>query len=432
MKTSVKFPFLAGKIQKRLSGESLTHLLTGASATGLFLITLFFGLYRLGVPGLWFDEAFSVQLARQPLPLLMHIIFGPEPNMELYYLLLHFWLSVTGWLGLPAVEFVVRLPSAIFAAMGIVLVFLLGKRFLGFGTGFLGALLFLVNTLQLTYAQQTRAYALQLLLLCAGWYALFSALTVEEKASARRWWCGYTLAMLLAIYTHLFSVLILFAQIMAVIGIVLLPNCWRDRVRARLVGLGLCIGLIGVGSLFLLPTILGGAKTGWLPVPQWHDFYHLFDTISGYRRSYLLVYTGLCAGSIGLLVLGWIFSSRLLAADKRPAWLNGIVRWLPSEQVWPLIWSLSCWMLLPILMSYAISQTSVRLFSARYLVTITTPFFLLIGFCITRIPWRNYTYSDSATLSGSRSSLCTYLLYQCADRGLEYCDALGTDSLSGG
>src|SRR5713226_4321396 len=65
----------------------------------LFGISLGFDLYRLGVPSIWFDEAFSVELARQPLPLLWHIIFGSEPNMELYYLLLHGWLAVTGMLG---------------------------------------------------------------------------------------------------------------------------------------------------------------------------------------------------------------------------------------------------------------------------------------------------------------------------------------------
>ncbi len=47
---------------------------------------LLLDLYRLGAPSIWYDEAFSVELARQPLPLLWHIIWGPEPDMELYYL----------------------------------------------------------------------------------------------------------------------------------------------------------------------------------------------------------------------------------------------------------------------------------------------------------------------------------------------------------
>src|SRR5215467_2234762 len=66
----------------------------------LFVAALCFNFYRLGVPSIWYDEAFSVELARQPLPLLWHIIFGPEPNMELYYLFLHYWLILTSWLGM--------------------------------------------------------------------------------------------------------------------------------------------------------------------------------------------------------------------------------------------------------------------------------------------------------------------------------------------
>jgi hypothetical protein len=378
--------------RRRLQGLESAHstiLLTRGCGVGLFLIAFCLNLYRLGVPGVWFDEAFSVELARQPLPLLMHIIFGPEPNMELYYLLLHFWLSFCSWVGIPLVEFVVRLPSASFAAIGTVLVFLLGKRFLDFGTGLLGALLFLLNIQQLTYAQQARSYSLQLLLLCVGWYALFSALTVREKVSARRWWWGYTLAMLLAIYAHLFSGLILLAQIVGVMGIVVMPNSWRDRVRARLLDFAVCLCLIGLGCVFLIPALFHGSKTGWLPVPQLSDFYHLFDTISGHDLAYLVVYTLLCATSIGLVIFGWIAGCRFLSGDKDRSWVKVAVYWLPSRQAWPIIWLLCCWLLLPIVMSYAVSQTVLRLFSTRYLITIIPPFFLLIGVSIARILWPN-------------------------------------------
>src|SRR5438105_4018864 len=55
-------------------------------------IALVFNLYRLGDPSLWYDETFSVELARQPLPHMLSIIFGLEPNMELYYLFLKGWI----------------------------------------------------------------------------------------------------------------------------------------------------------------------------------------------------------------------------------------------------------------------------------------------------------------------------------------------------
>src|SRR2546421_3999740 len=146
-----------------LSTPQLRQLLIGLL---LFGLALGFGLYRLGDPSIWFDEAFSVELARLPLPQLWHIIFGPEPNMELYYLFLHFWLGLTALLGLHPTEIVVRLPSVIFAALSSVVVFVIGLRFLGLAGAIVGTALYLLNGLQLLYAQQTRSYSLQLLLIC--------------------------------------------------------------------------------------------------------------------------------------------------------------------------------------------------------------------------------------------------------------------------
>src|SRR6266705_6197296 len=185
----------------------------------LFTLALGFNLYRLGTPSIWFDEAFSVELARQPLPLLWHIIWGPEPNMELYYLFLHFWLGFTGFLGMHPTEFVLRLPSTVFAALSSVMVFLLGRRFLGITAGIFGAGLYLLNDLQLLYAQQTRSYSLQLLLVCIVWYALFVVLTQETHQ--KRWWACFIGATTLAVYAHLFSLLILLAQVVAFGGLLI-------------------------------------------------------------------------------------------------------------------------------------------------------------------------------------------------------------------
>src|SRR5947207_15626308 len=98
--------------------------------TLLFSTALSLNLYRLGNPGIWYDEAFSVELSRLPLPMVWRIIFGREPNMEFYYLFLHAWLRLTSLFGLAPTEFVVRFPSALFAALSTVFVFLIGRRFI--------------------------------------------------------------------------------------------------------------------------------------------------------------------------------------------------------------------------------------------------------------------------------------------------------------
>ena len=352
----------------------------------LFLVALGFNLYRLGAPSIWFDEAFSVELARQPLPLLWHIIFGPEPNMELYYLFLHFWLGITGFFGLNPTEFVVRFPSVIFAALSTAVLFALGRRFLGTIAATLGTLLYILNYLQLTYAQQTRSYALQLLLLCIAWYALFAVLHAQK--SSIRWWICYCIAMVLAIYAHLFSGLILLAQVVAFAGLFLLPNLWQAQARKAAKGYIISLIVVGVLGIPMLLESLQGAKTGWLPVPHWGDLPHLFFTISGYNRRYLIV--GTIFVLLGLCMLAAAYITRSIPGLWRALQKN---QWLSREVVFaqdivPFAWSMLCWLVVPIVVSYIISHGSIRLFSTRYLVTVVPPLCLLFGVCVALVRWR--------------------------------------------
>ncbi len=335
-------------------------------------VALAFDLYRLATPSIWFDEAFSVELARQPLPLLWHIIWGPEPNMELYYLFLHFWLGFTGFLGLHSTEFVVRFPSAIFAVLSSVMVFLLGRRFLGLTAAIVSAGLYLLNVLQLTYAQQTRAYSLQLLLICSAWYALFTVLS--QKQHQKRWWVCYIAATTLAVYAHLFSLVILITQLAAFGGLLAIPGPWREKARRHLTAFIVCLVSIGILILPMLMVSLHGSKTGWLPVPHLRDIYNLFMIISANSKVYLLIVLACCAFGILVTMLDNLPQRTEISERKK----------LRQE----LAFALLCWLVLPIVLSYFVSQGATRLFSTRYLVTILPPLFLLVGLGVSALRWR--------------------------------------------
>ena len=367
------------RVQRLFSSTWLLCILVGVIALG-------FDLYRLGTPSIWFDEAFSVELARQPLPLLWHIIWGPEPNMELYYLFLHFWLGFTSFLGLHPTEFVVRFPSAIFAALSSVMVFLLGRRFLGTTVGLVGAGLYILNSLQLTYAQQTRAYSLQLLLICIAWYALFTLLS--QSSHHKRWWICYVAVTTLAIYSHLFTLVILLAQLTAFVGLLIIPSTWRASTRKQLPAFIVSLMIIGLLSIPMLLVSLHGPKTGWLPVPQLRDIYNLFLVYSANSKFYMLVLFGFCA--LGLLVAVLVsvpegkqvleqFALYKSEEDKRNAML---------EHYLPVAYGLFCWVVVPVIFSYVVSQGSTRLFSTRYLVTILPALFLLVGLGVASLRWR--------------------------------------------
>lgn len=350
----------------------------------LFLTALGFNLYHLGTPSIWFDEAFSVELARQPLPLLWHIIFGSEPNMELYYLILHFWLQLTGAIGLIPTEFIVRLPSAIFAALSTLAIFAFGRRFLGLWVGIVGASLYLLNDLQLVYAQQTRAYSLQLLLLVLAYYALFAAFTCETRR--KRWWLCYVTMTTLAIYTHLFSALILFSQVVAIAGLALLANPWRTQVRKQLLAFGASLLASGILSIPMILLSRQGSKTGWLSIPRPQDVATLFLNISANSKIYLV-----------LIVAFWglgLFAAWLSHRSPNSQLQSVLTISAPGKdgellrQRLPVVFALCCWLFLPIILSYVISQGQTRLFSSRYLVTIVPPLCLLVGLGVAALRWR--------------------------------------------
>ena len=354
----------------------------------LFTLALGFNLYRLGTPSIWFDEAFSVELAKQPLPLLWHIIFGLEPNMELYYLLLHGWLAVTGMLGQHSTEFVVRLPSAIFAALSTVVVFLLGRRFLTMPAGLVAAGLYLLNDLQLVYAQQARSYSLQLLLTCIAWYAFFAAITGESYA--KRWWMCYIGATTLAVYTHLFSLFILLAQLCFFGGMLLLSKPWepwRSKMRRQVLWLFISLAAIDVLIIPVLLVGLQGSKTGWLLAPHLRDIALLLLSISGDSKIYLFALVACCIAGLFLATLAYF--SRSISLPIPITWISGTDGKCKAElqQFLPIGLGLLCWLIVPVVASYIVSQGSPRLFSSRYLVTIVPPLFLLVGMGVAGLRW---------------------------------------------
>ncbi len=370
-------------VRQRLLRALASNWLLGLLVFGAALV---FDLHNLGTPGIWFDEAFSVELARQPLPLLWHIIWGPEPNMELYYLFLHFWLGLTGLLGFNPVEAVVRLPSAVFAGLASVMVFLLGRRYLELLAGITGAGLFTLNYLQLTYAQQTRTYSLQLLLTCIAWYALFAILTRETHT--KRWWACFIIANTLAVYAHLFSIVIIFAQVTAYGGLLLLPGPWRSVARRRSRAFIASLLLTGVLILPMLLESLQGPKTGWLPVPYLREVVVLFQLITAGSNIYLLILFVLCFCAVLIALLPHVPDSASL--------LQSVTFYRPGDrqseqqmqQLLPIAFALVCWFFVPVISSFIVSQGSIRLFSTRYLVTVLPPLFLLVGLAVVALRWR--------------------------------------------
>src|SRR5262249_36234606 len=143
----------------------------------LYLLATFFHLHQLGDPSLWYDETWSVDIARRPFGVFWHIISTHDPNMGLYYILLRFWVQILGWAGIPVTEFWARFPSVFFSSLASIFIFLLAKRFFGRFPGAIVTFLFIVNVEILAYVQQVRSYGLLIFLLSLSWYSLILLLS---------------------------------------------------------------------------------------------------------------------------------------------------------------------------------------------------------------------------------------------------------------
>src|SRR5258705_3772980 len=127
----------------------------------LTLITLVDAVLRLHAStakSFWLDEAISVGIARLPWQQFFDVLRHREINMALYYVLLHFWLV------LGSSEGFIRGLSVLFSVATVPVMYALGARLFGRGTGLLAAWLLAINAYNVRYAQEARGYALVIFL----------------------------------------------------------------------------------------------------------------------------------------------------------------------------------------------------------------------------------------------------------------------------
>ncbi|WP_297640092.1 glycosyltransferase family 39 protein [Caldilinea sp.] len=125
----------------------------------LFIIALGFALrvHRLDEKGLWLDEAFSVWMAQHTLPELIDWLVRIDQHPPLYYMSLHWWL----WFGESAAH--VRMLSALFGALALPVIFLIGRRLSGSAVGLAAAFILAISPFHVRFAQEARMYALLML-----------------------------------------------------------------------------------------------------------------------------------------------------------------------------------------------------------------------------------------------------------------------------
>lgn len=136
------------------------------------VVLVAFGLLLLGRGhGLWYDEAYTAQVATLPLPELARLVLdgrgptdylpGVPPSFNApYYALVHLWLQLPG---VRADEAGLRLPSLVCAAAAVSVLACTGRRLAGRRAGLVAGLLAATSPLLVEQAVEARSYGPALL-----------------------------------------------------------------------------------------------------------------------------------------------------------------------------------------------------------------------------------------------------------------------------
>jgi mannosyltransferase len=233
----------------------------------------------LGRKPFWFDECFSVEVARLSWQNLLHLLWRREANMSLYYLLLR------GWLHFGSSPFFVRSLSVIVSLATLPAIFWLARKLFDARVALIAVALISFNAYHIRYAQEARSYSLFVLLATLA-NGFFVAAFREPSSRNRR---TYMLASVLAAYAHLYAWLMLAAHWLSLRG----PCAKRMGIH------GLRRAWIGIG-LASLPLVIFAAKTGagpirWIQRPSFRDLLEFAEHISGNAGlPLLLLYAAAC------------------------------------------------------------------------------------------------------------------------------------------
>ncbi|MFN2241124.1 MAG: glycosyltransferase family 39 protein [Anaerolineae bacterium] len=339
----------------------------------LIAISFAVRLYDLEAKSLWSDEGLSLRRAEQPLPLIFknlnlipvdpnyydgseegRVAQSPDLHPPLYFLAMHFWIQVAG-----QSEFALRFPSVVAATLVLPLLYALARRLLGAEVGLWAALLGAISPFYLWYAQEARMYTWVVVLSLASVYTLLPLLKGRPRLRGYVVYAAVTLALL---YTHYSGFLLLGFE-------VIVYGVCRLRLRARRLWRRPWIILIVLGVLAVALVPL--APYAWRTL-QMRGIFAL-----EYRPLHLILAEAWSSFSLGLrnpviqplwqtapfLIVFAVGTVALFLSRRREAWMVCLG-----------------YLLLPILLLYALSLVSPNYMNPRHLMVVSPAWELVMAY----------------------------------------------------
>jgi mannosyltransferase len=337
----------------------------------------------------WFDECFSVEVARIRWSDFLHLLWWREANMSLYYVLLRAWLSINQHYGQS--PFFIRSLSVVVAAATLPAIYWLARLLYDRRVALIAAALFTFNAYSVRYAQEARSYSLFLLLATLSSAFLISFL----REPARRNWRGYVLVSILAVYAHFYALLLVAAQCLALRWLGNFSKS-EDETAARLAQLRRAWIVIGIA---VLPLLVFVAKTGagpirWITRPGLRDVLEFYEHLAGGNTwILLLIYAVACVAAV--MPLG----KKLFVRGQ-----SGETCWENWRALFLLIW-----LIFPVLLTVLLSFAR-PVFLGRYMIFCLPALLILVaaGLARLRIAWLLAAVLSGILLLGLQGILFVY------------------------
>ncbi len=356
-------------------------LLYRIAALALLALAFFLRVYRLGEKNIWWDEGWTVWMAKHDFAWIA-LRTASDEHPPLHYWLMNIWQTVFG-----ADVFTGRFFSVIFGALLVAIIYRLGKEIGGARLGLLAALFLALSRFQIWWAQDIKNYTLSAFF---AWVSVWCVWQITARrrptADGRRqllFWLGYILATFLALFSHYLAALIVLANNVFV-GIVLISS-WRRGEKILPSLLKWSLAQVAVVILFLPWLCLylqNGATWSAAPTFDFGLFLRLAATVLALGvTTYIENYTFIVLGSLAIAALsvGWM-ARRQTTADSLTSRSSSVVR--RSSLAWATLYMLFIAFIPPALI-YLLSLTPAAIFApkiqARYLMMLTPALSLLLA-----------------------------------------------------
>ncbi len=336
----------------------------------VFVLALLPRLSGLGSRPFWLDEAFTFQRASLAPAALVQDSFVNHHMPS-------FFLMLSPLVGLGDPQYWLRLPSAVFGALAVMLVYLIACRVGGRTAGIVAALIIGLSPTALAFSQEARSYTLEMFLILVALYGITRlAMDISAASKPIRWnaaggfWAAFILGSAAAL-----DVLgdglpwLVVANIIGAALLVQSPNRWqlaRNFLLADFIVALLC------GPFYYLMTLHQGQgyiqSVMWIPPLNISRLWYNLGSVYFMRVADSVTFRFMQVPTPHALV--WLIDAALVMAVGGAAW---VLRRRPALLA---VLGISC-VFLPL--SFTIVSIWRPILLPRYILWSAAPFAILAG-----------------------------------------------------